>query len=156
MQRRFCKPGGEPVSEFALDSSAIVGYFVAVRITMRRPQPGPPLSCSLGSMNGTWTLKTIREQKAMLAERDYSIISEFARKYRLKAVVLFGSSLKDQNANDIDLGIKGIEPRLFFDFYWDVYSRLSKPVDIINLDKGNSFTELVEKEGQLIYGSTRR
>lgn len=92
----------------------------------------------------------------MLAERDYSIISEFARKYRLKAVVLFGSSLKDQNANDIDLGIKGIEPRLFFDFYWDVYSRLSKPVDIINLDKGNSFTELVEKEGQLIYGSTRR
>lgn len=92
----------------------------------------------------------------MLAERDYSIISEFARKYRLKAVVLFGSSLKDQNANDIDLGIKGIEPRLFFDFYWDVYSRLSKPVDIINLDKDNSFTKLVEKEGQLIYGSTRR
>ncbi len=92
----------------------------------------------------------------MLAERDYSIISEFARKYRLKAVVLFGSSLNDQNANDIDLGIKGIEPRLFFDFYWDVYSRLSKPVDIINLDKDNSFTKLVEKEGQLIYGSTRR
>lgn len=156
MQRRFCRPGDEPIPEFALDSSAIVGYFVAVRVTMLRPQRRRPVSCSLGSLNGVWTLRTNREQKAMLAERDYSIISEFARKYRLKAVVLFGSSLNDQNANDIDLGIKGIEPRLFFDFYWDVYSRLSKPVDIINLDKDNSFTKLVEKEGQLIYGSTRR
>ncbi len=91
----------------------------------------------------------------MLAERDQSIISEYARKYQLKAVVLFGSSLKEENANDIDLGIKGIEPRLFFDFYWEVYSRLSKPVDIINLDKNNSFNRLVEQEGKLIYGSAR-
>ena len=91
----------------------------------------------------------------MLAERDQSIISEYAEKYRLKAVVLFGSSLKDENANDIDLGIKGIEPKRFFDFYWDVYSRLSKPVDIINLDRNNSFSRLVEMEGHLIYGSTR-
>lgn len=91
----------------------------------------------------------------MLAERDQSIISEYAEKYRLKAVVLFGSSLKDENANDIDLGIKGIEPKRFFDFYWDVYSRLSKPVDIINLDRNNSFSRLVETEGHLIYGSTR-
>ena len=91
----------------------------------------------------------------MLAERDQSIISEYAEKYRLKAVVLFGSSLKDENANDIDLGIKGIEPKRFFDFYWEVYSRLSKPVDIINLDRNNSFSRLVEMEGHLIYGSTR-
>lgn len=91
----------------------------------------------------------------MLAERDQSIISEYAEKYRLKAVVLFGSSLKDENANDIDLGIKGIEPKRFFDFYWDVYSRLSKPVDIINLDRNNSFSRLVETEGHLIYGGTR-
>ena len=86
----------------------------------------------------------------MLAERDRKVILKYAQKYRLAAVVLFGSSLHNENARDIDLGIKGIDPEFFFEFCWEVYSRLSKPADIINLDRDNSFNRLIEQEGKLI------
>lgn len=88
----------------------------------------------------------------MISENDKQVILECARKYSLTSVVLFGSSLSGSGARDIDLGIKGIEPKHFFDFYWEVFSRASKPVDIIDLDKKSSFNRLVEREGQQIYG----
>jgi predicted nucleotidyltransferase len=47
----------------------------------------------------------------MLNESDKAIIIECARKYNVGAVYLFGSSLKaDAQAQDIDLGVKGINP----------------------------------------------
>ena len=88
----------------------------------------------------------------MISEQDRQVIVECAQKYRLTAVILFGSSLHEKKARDIDLGVKGIEPKFFFDFYWDIFSRLSKPVDIINLDRDNPFNQLIERDGQPIYG----
>ncbi len=88
----------------------------------------------------------------MISDNDRQVILECAKKYQLNSVILFGSSLADSAAHDIDLGIKGIEPKYFFDFYWEVFSRLSKPVDIINLDRKNSFNQLVEREGFQLYG----
>lgn len=88
----------------------------------------------------------------MISENDRKIILRFAKKYRLSSVILFGSSFYNPDAKDIDIGIKGIKPASFFDFYWDIYSRLSKPVDVINLDKKNKFNQLVEQDGQTIYG----
>jgi len=87
----------------------------------------------------------------MISERDKAIILKYARKYNLTGVILFGSSIKRKNANDIDIGIKGIKPELFFDFYGELLLSLSNRVDVVNLDKKSSFNKLVEKEGIKLY-----
>ncbi len=89
----------------------------------------------------------------MITERDKDIIIQCARKYNVSSIILFGSSIrKDQESNDIDIGVKGIEPRLFFKFYAELFKRLSKPVDLIDLSKKSLFNELVEETGVKIYG----
>ncbi|MBI4682226.1 MAG: nucleotidyltransferase domain-containing protein [Nitrospirae bacterium] len=89
----------------------------------------------------------------MIAENDKSIILQYAKKYNVAAVFLFGSSIeKDKESNDIDVAIKGIEPRLFFKFYAELFKRLSKPVDLIDLSKKTLFNSLVEETGEKIYG----
>lgn len=89
----------------------------------------------------------------MLAENDKNIIIRYAKKYNVSYVVLFGSStIKDKESNDIDIGVKGIEPRLFFKFYADLFKKLSKPVDLIDLSKKSLFNDLVEENGVRIYG----
>lgn len=88
----------------------------------------------------------------MLAKGDIDIIRECAQRYRIASVILFGSSVKEQEHNDIDIGIKGIEPRLFFKFYAELFKRLSKPVDLIDLSKKSLFNTLVEESGIKIYG----
>ena len=91
----------------------------------------------------------------MIAKKDRDTITEVAREYGVAKVVLFGSSLaEDREPHDIDLGVKGIEPRLFFRFYGELMMRLSKPVDVIDLAYRSRFTELVERDGVVLYGST--
>ncbi|VVB87739.1 Uncharacterised protein [uncultured archaeon] len=89
----------------------------------------------------------------MISENDEKIIVRYAKKYKVSSIILFGSSLKKgEKANDIDLGIKGIEPRVFFKFYAELFKNLSKPVHLIDLSKKSSFNDLVEETGQKIYG----
>ena len=89
----------------------------------------------------------------MIGEKDKNIILQYAEKYNVAAVFLFGSSLeKDKESNDIDIAVKGIEPRLFFKFYAALFKRLSKPVDLIDLSKETLFNSLVEETGEKIYG----
>jgi predicted nucleotidyltransferase len=89
----------------------------------------------------------------MITESDKKIILQYAKKYNVSTIILFGSSLeKDKKANDIDLGVKGIEPRLFFKFYAELFKYLSKPVHLIDLSKKSLFNDLVEETGRKIYG----
>jgi len=89
----------------------------------------------------------------MIAEKDKNIILECAKKYDVACIILFGSSArKDKKANDIDIGVKGIEPQLFFKFYAELFKHLSKPVDLIDLSKKSLFNELAEQTGVKIYG----
>jgi predicted nucleotidyltransferase len=89
----------------------------------------------------------------MITDRDKSIILECAKKYNISSVILFGSSIKkEQEYHDIDIGIKGIKPQLFFKFYAELFKYLSKPVDLIDLSKKSLFNQLVEKTGLKIYG----
>ena len=89
----------------------------------------------------------------MITEKDKSIIIDYAKKYNVSQVFLFGSSIKkDKEPNDIDIGVKGIDPRLFFKFYAELYKHLSKPVDLVDLSKKSLFNELVEETGERIYG----
>ncbi|MCK4329186.1 hypothetical protein KAX02_05035 [candidate division WOR-3 bacterium] len=88
----------------------------------------------------------------MITKKDKDIILKCAKKYDVSHVILFGSSIrKDKEANDIDIGVKGIEPRLFFKFYAELFKHLSKPVDLIDLSKKSLFNELVEETGIRIY-----
>jgi len=89
----------------------------------------------------------------MITDKDKSIILECAKRYNISSVILFGSSIKeDKEANDIDIGIKGIKPQLFFKFYTELFKHLSKPVDLIDLSKKSLFNQLVEETGMKIYG----
>ncbi|RQV96062.1 hypothetical protein EH221_05240 [bacterium] len=89
----------------------------------------------------------------MISEHDKNIIISLAKKYRVAALFLFGSSIdKTKESNDIDLGVKGIEPRLFFKFYAKLFKGLSKPVDLVDLSKKSLFNDLVEENGVRIYG----
>ena len=88
----------------------------------------------------------------MISENDRIIILKYAQKYKLGRVILFGSSKERTDANDIDLGVKGISPELFFDFCWELYRDVSKPVDVIDLDKDCLFNRIVERDGVVLYG----
>ncbi len=46
----------------------------------------------------------------MITEREKEIILKCAKKYNVSEVFLFRSSLEKEKYNDIDIGIKGINP----------------------------------------------
>ena len=93
--------------------------------------------------------------KIMITESDKRIIQRYAKKYNVSSIILFGSSLEtNKKANDIDLGVKGIEPRLFFKFYAELFKHLSKPAHLIDLSKKSLFNDLVEETGVKIYGQS--
>ena len=89
----------------------------------------------------------------MITEADKEVIVKFAKKYNVSSVILFGSSLsKGEKANDFDIAVKGIQPKLFFKFYAEIFKRLSKPVDLVDLSRKSLFNDLIEETGVIIYG----
>ena len=94
----------------------------------------------------------LRSYYTMISKIDMSTILMYSKKYKLTKVILFGSSKERTSARDIDIGVRGISPELFFDFCWELYRDLSKPVDIVDLSKDCLFNRLIEKEGVVLYG----
>jgi predicted nucleotidyltransferase len=89
----------------------------------------------------------------MINNKDRMLILKYAKKYNVSSVILFGSSIKDgHKAEDIDIGVKGIEPNMFFKFYAELFKHLSRPVDLVDLSKKSLFNDLIEDTGVRIYG----
>ena len=89
----------------------------------------------------------------MLSEANKQIIINAARRYNVSAVYLFGSSLIDETiAQDIDLGVLGMPPALFFDFYAELVKGLPKSVDLVDLSRPTLFNRLVLRDGIKIHG----
>jgi predicted nucleotidyltransferase len=89
----------------------------------------------------------------MLSEANKQIIINAARRYNVTAVYLFGSSLKNEPlAQDIDLGVLGVPPVMFFDFYAELVKDLPQSVALIDLSKPTLFNRLVLRDGVTIYG----
>ena len=89
----------------------------------------------------------------MITEKDKIIIQEISKKYHVKRVLLFGSSLdQKRKSNDIDIAVEGVSPKDFFKYYGDLLLQLSKPVDIIDLAGSSKFINLIKQEGILLYG----
>jgi len=88
----------------------------------------------------------------MITEADRITIEQVSRKYHAKRVMLFGSSLsQDQTGRDIDLGVEGVAGKDFFAFYGELMFALSKPVDVVDLSVKSLFVDLVKKEGVVVY-----
>ena len=89
----------------------------------------------------------------MILEKDKEMIRAISKKYRVKKVLLFGSSLAvSGESQDIDIAVEGVAPGDFFLYYGELMCVLSKPVDVIDLTCASKFTSLVEQEGSLLYG----
>jgi predicted nucleotidyltransferase len=89
----------------------------------------------------------------MISSSDRTCIIETAKRYGAVRVVLFGSSTNSNVvARDIDLGVEGVSPSLFFRFYGELIVGLSTPVDVVDLGIDSLFTRLVRREGTLLYG----
>lgn len=87
----------------------------------------------------------------MINEAEKEIIIQFAKKYKVSSIFLFGSSLNEKKYKDIDLAVKGLKPELFFKFYGELIRNLPKPVDLIDLSEKTLFTQMIEKTAVKIY-----
>lgn len=89
----------------------------------------------------------------MITDKDKQIIQELSKKYHVKRVLLFGSSLDmTKESNDIDIAIEGIAANQFFKYYGELMLKLSKPIDIIDLSGTSKFIALIRQEGVQLYG----
>jgi predicted nucleotidyltransferase len=88
----------------------------------------------------------------MLTKKEKEIVIRCAKRYQVSSVFLFGSSIARRNGHDIDLGVRGIKPKLFFKLYADLFRYLPRPVDLIDLDsESNYFTKRIIAGGKVIY-----
>ncbi len=88
----------------------------------------------------------------MITDKDKEIIEQVARKYRVKRVILFGSSISpSREYRDIDIAVEGIGEKEFYTFYGELLCALSKPVDVVDLSKRTRFVELILQEGVPLY-----
>ena len=88
----------------------------------------------------------------MISEQERMTIERCARQYAASRVLLFGSALERDDARDIDLGVEGIAPGLFFRFYGELLRSLRKPVDLADLSDDTIFSRMVREQGHVIYG----
>ena len=85
------------------------------------------------------------------------ILIESAKKYDVKSLWLFGSSLiEDENeAEDIDLGVEGIDRNAAWDMYSElfdkIYEQCGKPIDFVEMDEPLSIVQVIRSEGMKIY-----
>ena len=89
----------------------------------------------------------------MISEHEKQTIISLADRYRVKKILLFGSSAApEKEGRDIDLAVDGIRARDFFRFYGDLLFGLKRPVDLIDLSSDSKFNNLIRQEGTPIYG----
>ena len=90
----------------------------------------------------------------MMKESDKQKIINLARAYRVRNLLLFGSSLRSDSPGDIDLAVEGLAPGKFFKFYADLMWQLSLPVDLVDLSRESHFSEMIREEGTPLFEST--
>lgn len=68
-----------------------------------------------------------------------------------REVYVFGSVLTGQirEGSDIDMAVSGLPPEVFFRAMGQAHSILGRPLDLIDLDEHNLFTEYLRKKGKL-------
>lgn len=89
----------------------------------------------------------------MITKKDKDTIQKISKRYRVKRVLLFGSSIDPvKESHDIDIAVEGVAPGEFFEYYGDLMLKLSKPVDLVDLSESSKFIEVILQEGVVLYG----
>lgn len=89
----------------------------------------------------------------MITTTEKEIIKQQARVFAVNQVYLFGSAAEASGeSHDIDLAVSGLKMSDFFKFYADLICALSRPVDLVDLDRDSRLTRIIRKEGVLLYG----
>jgi predicted nucleotidyltransferase len=93
----------------------------------------------------------------MVSKRDKATIATLARRYGAAAVWLFGSNADQRrHGRDLDLAVEGVAPARFFQFVGELMLSLSKPVDVVAVEKRSKLSALIRREGVPIYGQPAR
>lgn len=88
----------------------------------------------------------------MITELEKRMIREISERYRVKRVLLFGSSLDTtRESRDIDIAVEGVQPKDFFKYYGDLLLTIPKPVDVVDLSGTSKFVKLIQQEGVVLY-----
>ncbi len=68
-----------------------------------------------------------------------------------REVYLFGSSARrvDRPESDVDLAVVGLPPQSFFRAVGLARRVLKRPVDLVDLDEANPFTDYLKESGEL-------
>lgn len=68
-----------------------------------------------------------------------------------QAVYVFGSSAEgtETDASDIDLAVSGLPPEKFFHAWGEATTAVRRPLDVVDLDESNPFTEYLQRKGNL-------
>lgn len=90
----------------------------------------------------------------MIPQHELEQAIEIAKKHGVGKLYLIGSSLyRDaEYVNDYDFAVSDVPPGNFFKFYGELFRKLSKNVDLIDLSGGKTkFKDIILREGKLIY-----
>jgi predicted nucleotidyltransferase len=94
----------------------------------------------------------------MVSDRDQATIAVLARRYGATTVWLFGSTADNghRRGRDLDLAVEGVAPSRFFHFVGDLMLSLSKPVDVVALERRSKLGALIRRDGIPVYGQPTR
>lgn len=83
--------------------------------------------------------------------RDVENAVKILEDFGCKEIYIFGSLVDGPVTpeSDIDIAVKGIPPGSFFTVLAKLMMQLEHPVDLVNLEKGNRFGTMLQKEGYL-------
>ncbi len=86
-------------------------------------------------------------------EKELDKIVKISKEFGIEKVLLFGSCIEDvEAADDIDIAVKGINPKDFFIYYGKVFMAVGDEVDIIDLDDiREHFCKRILSKGRIIY-----
>ena len=82
---------------------------------------------------------------------DIDMAARILREAGAREVFVFGSAGREEQrpGSDLDLSVRGLPPERFFDAMSRVALAISRPIDLIDLDERNPFTEYLERKGEL-------
>ena len=81
-----------------------------------------------------------------------ALAAEALKKAGAREVYLFGSAATGRLSenSDIDMAVRGLPPERFFQAMGDAADLLDVPLDLVDLDEANPFTECLQQHGGLV------
>ena len=87
----------------------------------------------------------------MVTETQLSKAKNLLKNAGCTDIFLFGSQAtgRAHSDSDVDLGVKGLPPRLFYRMHWQLEDALDMKVDLVDFDFQRDFFELLQSMGEL-------